>query len=99
MLNDPPRRPGRPRKIPPDINGTAGAEPTVPKQLTEDEAAAILNCRPSALQEARRTGIGAYAGLKWIKYGSARSGPIRYEMPELARFVAAARRQHEPEAD
>ena len=54
------------------IGTTAALQPL----LMESEAAELLGIAPQTLRNARSSGIGAYASLRWLKIGR---GVIRYQ--------------------
>jgi len=74
---------------------TAAASTTIRPLLPEVEVAAILNIPKQTLRNARTTGTGDFASLRWFKLGPR----VRYRPEDVEGWVAERERVHEgPEA-
>ncbi len=59
--------------------------PTLPRAVSEAEAAEILGLRPRTLQDWRFRGVGP----RWLSYSSK---AVRYRLADLEAFMEAAER-------
>ncbi len=68
------------------------ADPHMPQLLTEQQVEEITGIKKSTLQNWRVAGKGP----PYVKFGTSRGSPVRYDAAEITRFIDQHR--HDPSA-